>query len=105
MPVHALRHPEVYLEFEELPPACRPCWVVREQGAVLLRIDPRATCLQASEWIVRHLTPAEANAIRAAYGVGPVGEHVPVEWLSDEMVPTFVPDSLRLRLPAELESA
>lgn len=88
--------PEVYLKFEPLAPACQPAWVTRHDGATLLTIDPSTTKFQALTWVVDHLTPAEQDAYRAAYGGPPRGEHGPDDWTADEPVDVEVPPSLVL---------
>lgn len=83
--------PEVYLQVKPLPPACRPAWVVREDGATLLTVDPRSTCAEVVQYSVDALTVEELNAYRAAYGEPPVGEPLSDPWLSDKPFPIWVP--------------
>lgn len=100
MPRATVRHlgmVELYLEFDELPDACRPVWVVQEDGATLVTVDPRSTNLEATRALVETLTDREANAIRWAYDTAPVGNPCPEEWLNCERVDTYVPPMLRLR--------
>lgn len=99
MSVHLLptSHVEVYETFYCLPDACRPAWVVREDGATLLIVDPRSTRRETVEWSADNLTEVEINAMRAAHGLGPIGSPCPDEWLTDDPVDTYIPPGLMLR--------
>ena len=91
-----MRHPEVYAQIKPLPPACQPAWVVREDGATLVTVNPGTTFAQIIAWVVDHLTVDELNAYRAAYGEPPVGQHLSDFWLSDQPMSDWLPDSLSL---------
>lgn len=101
MSAHSLPAVEIYVIIRALRPACRPAWVVRDNGATLVAVDPRSTKGETTAWAVEHLTPAELSTIRAAYNVPPVGQPCPDHWLDDNPVNTLIPDPLRLYLPTE----
>lgn len=89
-PTHA------FLQVDSLPPACQPAWVVRRAGAVLLTVDPGATCADVVAWSVDNLTPAELNAYRDGYGQPSVGLPLDDVWMTDMPFPQHVPFALRL---------
>lgn len=88
---------EIYLEYDQLPDVCRPCWVVRDEGATLVTIDPRTTKLEAIQWCVDNLTQVENDAYRAAFAAPPTGQPLPDRYLTSELVVPIVPPPLRLR--------
>lgn len=105
MAVHPLPLVEMYLIFQLLPLTCRPAWLYREDGATLVAVDPRSTKAETTAWAVEHLTPAELNTMRAAFGAPPVGQPCPDHWLDDTPVDTNVPEMLRPWMWAADESA
>jgi hypothetical protein len=90
---------EVYLTLRPLPPACRPAYLVREDGCTYLAIDPRTTKRKAMEFVADHLTVPELNAYRTAYGGGPVGQYGLPDWMDDEPVDPVIPPRLRMPTP------
>jgi hypothetical protein len=87
---------DVFLTFALLPEACQPIVVTRVDGVTLVTVDAEATKREALAACVDRLTTAELNAYRRAYGVPPVGQPSPEDWLSDEPVDLNVPAVLRL---------
>lgn len=88
-------NPEVYLQYELLPPACRPVWVTRHDGATLISIDLRSTKLEATAGCADLLSPDELTYVRACFGIQPGGQ-APDTWTSDELVAPVLPEALRL---------
>lgn len=51
----------------------KPCRVVRRNGRSLLMVDPASSKMDVLEFCVDHLTDAENNALRLAYGQPRIG--------------------------------
>jgi hypothetical protein len=105
-PPTALDAPTVYTQVRFLPEECRPAYVVRHLGVTLLAVDPRSASRELVAWSGEHLTLAERNAYRAAYGEPPVGEQMTSRWSTDLPVLTIIPEALKLpRDPLWLSAA
>lgn len=89
-------HPECYLEVAPLPPECWPAWVVRDDGATLVTVDPSSFRVEVAEWAPDHLTEAELNVYRVAYRQTLVGTPLDPWWEEAECYPLDVPRCLRL---------
>lgn len=89
-------HPECYLEVAPLPPECWPAWVVRDDGAVLVTVDPSSLRSEIAEWAPDNLTEAEMNVYRVAYRQPLVGLPLDDWWMQHGCYPLDVPEMLRL---------
>lgn len=89
-------HPECYLEVAPLPPECWPAWVVRDDGAVLVTVDPSSLRVEVADWAPDHLSEAEMNVYRVAYRQPLVGRPLDAFWRQPECFPLDVPEQLRL---------
>lgn len=89
--------PECYMQVKPLPPECWPAWVVREDGATLVTVDPSSTRVEIMEWCADHLSVPEMNAYRYAYRQPLVGRPVDDWWMEHECFPSQIPPSIRLQ--------
>lgn len=87
---------EVYLEVLPLPAACWPAWVVRDENATLVTVDPSSTRAEVALWAPLHLTEQEMNLYRYAYGQPLVPRPLDEWWMTDSCYPAEVPSMLQL---------
>lgn len=92
---------DVYMQACSLPPSLYPGHLVRDETSTLIFFDPRASRVEMALWTADHLTTAEANAVRKAYGQPARGKGVLSDDLLDGQVATLVPEALRLPGPIQ----
>lgn len=76
-------------------PVGTACLVSREPGKLLLTVSIIARNLEVVQWVITHLAEHEQNALRAAFGCGPVGTPLPDE-LMHGRVRRRAPQSIQL---------
>lgn len=83
----------LYVTIRVLPDEAFPAHVVRDQGDVLLIVDPRATREEGTLWCLDNLTKAERDYATVAYGQTP--DEIDPDFLEGDCI-QWVPEPLRL---------